>query len=251
MVEVLVVVVVAGFLAASLHQLYVQHSRFIDWQERVVGANDAFRVAGAILAADLREAVPAAGDVVLPSADRLVVRAPVGLAFVCAVSTSPARVGLERVAGRMPEHAADSLLVYSTTGWRVLGGTVRETPGQGGLACSGGLPEEQLRLPAGATASVPIGAPVRAFQRHTYRTVQNGGAPWLARADATTTEPLVGPLASSGVRFRLLDEAGAQTAVDSLVAGVEFMLVLPSRALPGVPVIPADTAITVFQVRNR
>jgi len=250
-VEMLVVLVVGTILALALHQAYVQHSRFLGWQERVVGANDAFRVAGALLSADLREAVPRSGDLTLSASDRLVVRAPTGLAFVCATLSSPPSLGLTRVLGRLPEQTGDSIMVYATTGWRVSAVVARDTPGQNGLSCGGRAPEAQLRLPSGGTTSVPVGAPVRVFRRHTYHTVTNAGAPWLARTDAAGTEPLVGPLGPSGLRFRLLSETGAQTAVDSLVAGVELRLVLPSRAIPGTPVVPGDTATTVFQVRNR
>lgn len=251
LVEMSVVVAVAGLLALALHQVYVQHRRFGDWQQRVVSAHDAFRVAGALLSADLREAVPAEGDLTLVTPERISVRSPLGLGFVCAVQASSARIGIKGLMGRMPQQTGDSILVFATTGWRAVALVATETPGSGGLTCGGQAPEAQVRLGAGLAADVPVGAPVRVFRRHAYHVVANGADSWLGRTDAAGTEALVGPLAANGLRFRLLDEAGAETTQTSLVAGVEVRLTLPSRVIPGANSVPGDTAITVLQVRNR
>lgn len=251
LVELSVVVAVAGILVVALQQVYMQHRRFADWQQRLVGAHDSYRVTSALLAADLREAVPSLGDLTLVAADRISVRSPVGFGLVCAVQTANARIGINRLVGRMPQVTGDSILVYATTGWRVAAVVAIETPGTGSMSCGGRVPDAQFRVATGGAADVPVGGPIRAFRRHAYHLTTNGGQPWLARTDAAGTEPLVGPVAGGGLRFRLLDEDGAETANLSLVAGVEFRVILPSRVIPGAATVPADTALSVMQVRNR
>jgi hypothetical protein len=246
-----VVVALTGMLAIALHQTYVRHSRFVDWQEQVVRAHDAYRVASSLLSADFREAVPAEDDVVLLAPDSISVRAPTGFGIVCATLTSPAVIAIARVMGRMPEASGDSLMVYATTGWRTLHVVGTDTPGQRGVSCGGRTPEAQLQLPTGGTADVPVGAPVRVFRRHIYHLVANGGETWLGRTTTSGTEPLVGPLLRGGLRFRLLDADGLDESVPADVAGVEFRMILPGRSSFTATTATADTVVSVFQVRNR
>ncbi len=252
-VELTVAVTLIGLVAVGLHQAYLQQRLFVSWQADGVRAHDAYRVAGSMISADLREAAPAQGDLSLPKADSLLLRAPIGLAFVCDRITSTAVLGLYEVAGAMPQSTADSMLVYATTGWRAAGFVATQTPGSGALVCDVGpaTPSAQIRLSPGAADNVPIGAPVRAFRRHGYHLVTNEGAPWLARTTAAGTEPLVGPLMPGGLRFRLLNASGGVETSLPLVGGVEMRMILPRRVDMRTSAIRADTVVTLLHLRNR
>lgn len=245
-VELTVVVVLAGLLAVGLHQVHQNHRGLVAWQSRVTATHDIFRVSNSLLSADLREAVPASGDLLLPEPDSLIVRAPVGLAFVCASSTNPALIALNHVEGRAPTSVGDSILLYTRTGWGAIRVEGVDTPGQRGIECAIGAtePEAQIRLPSGRADDVPVGAPVRMFRRHTYHVVRNRDESWLARTTADGTEPLVGPLGPGGIRFTLLDGSGSETTELDAATGLELRMILWTSTTP-------DTVTTLLEVSNR
>lgn len=253
LVELTIVSVVATMLAVSLHGVYVRHQRLVQWQSQVAAAHDAYRVAVSLLASDVRESVPAEGDLTLLDSDVLSLRAPTGLGFVCDTRQNPAILAIHHTLG-LRASAGDSLLVYASTGWRSVVVEDEDLPGQRGLSCSNAPPTPQLqvRLGTGQADGVPVGAPVRAFEHHTYHLVDNDGERWLARTTPRTrAEPLVGPLVAGGLRFRLVDETGSQTTQLDRVGAVEFRMILPAwRSLTASAMQP-DTIETLFQVRNR
>ncbi len=253
LVELLVVAVLGSLVVTALYEAHIQQQRFSSWESRVVQDHDAFRVAGSILAGDLRETVASEGDVVLHATDSLSVRAPVGFALVCSVRANPASIGVTRSQGRMWTDAADSLLVYTTGRWRVLEPTDEPTSIPSGMDCPFGepRPDHLYRLERGTADSIPVGAPVRVFRRHTYHVGSHRGDRWLARTDADGTEMLVGPIAENGLRFRMLDQRGLETATPADVTGVELQLVLPLAPLSAGSRATADTLVVAFQERNR
>lgn len=245
-VELTVVVVLAGLLAVGLHQVHQNHRELVAWQSQLTATHDIFRVANSLLSADLREAVPANGDLLLPEADSLIVRAPVGLAFVCATRTNPALIALDHVQGRPPDSVGDSILLYARSGWGATRVEGVDRPGQRGMECALGAttPEAQIRLPSGRADDVPVGAPVRMFRRHTYHVVRNSNESWLARTTADGTEPLVGPLGPGGIRFSILDGNGTETTELDAATGLEFRMILWTSTTP-------DTVTTLLQVNTR
>jgi prepilin-type N-terminal cleavage/methylation domain-containing protein len=253
LVELLLVAVLGSLVIGALYQAHVQQTRFSVWENQVVRDHDAFRVAESVLAGDLREVVAAAGDVEQHTPDSLSVRAPVGFGLVCSVRANPASIGVTRSQGRMWSDPADSLLVYTSGGWRTVEPTGEQTSIPASLYCPFGtpLPDHLYRLDRGAADSVPVGAPVRVFRRRTYHVGTNRGEPWLARTDADGTQMLVGPIAAGGLRFRLLDEKGLQTSVLADVTGIETQLVLPLTPITAGSSATADTLLVAFQGRNR
>lgn len=249
--EVLVAAVLLGLVLVGLHRVHLQQRRVTDWQRQVARANDAFRVVSSVFSAQLREGVPSEGDIVLPRPDSADIRAAVGFALVCATRSSPAVIGLDHVAGRLPQADGDSLLVYATSGWRALAVEGEDRPGQRGMSCSHGPsdPEVQYRLAAHSADSVPVGATVRVFHHERYHVAMGEAGPWLARTDPRGTELLVGPLAPEGLRFRFLDELGAATDLPGEAVAVEVRVVLRSGLLARPP--RPDTLLLVFQGRNR
>lgn len=249
-VELLVVVVIAGFVAVALHQAHVQHRRFNGWQESRASAHDAMRVASSLLAGDLREAVPSYGDIALEDIDSLRVRSPGGFGFVCAVDEGTDRLGLNRFVGSTPADAGDSILVYASTGWRLTGVVDTPTPS---LNCAHGTasPTVELEVSASDAGDVPVGAPARVVRSRTYHVTSHQGQSWFARSSVDGTEPLVGPLGTDGLQFRLLDDIGGETATLADVRSVEVRLIVLSRVISDVATRRADTLLALFQSRNR
>lgn len=253
LVELLLVAVMGALLVVVLHGLFVQQRRFALWEDQVVRDHDAFRVASSILGADFREIVATEGDVALHATDSMSVRAPLGFALVCSVRANPAAIGLTRAQGSMWTGTGDSLLVYTTGGWRALvpTGEMRNVPGP--LRCSIGTesPDHVYSLDRGAADSIVVGAPVRVYRRHTYHAGLNDGRRWLARTDAQGTQLLVGPTTGEGIRFRLVDESGNATGRLADVTGVELRLLLPLTRVSASSSATEDTLTLVFQGRNR
>lgn len=253
LVEVLIVAVMGALLVGVFHRMHVQQRRFALWESQVVLDHDAFRVASSIFGSDLREVVAPEGDVTLHSPDSLSVRAPVGFAITCSVQGNPATIGLSQAQGGMWTGAGDSLLVYTTAGWRPMVPTGETKNSSRVLQCPFGTtePDHLYTLEKGAADSIPVGAPVRVFRRHTYHVGVNQGERWLARTDVDGTQMLVGPTTADGVRFRLLDSTGAATAVMADVVAVEVRLILPLTPVSKTFTATADTLTLVFQGRNR
>jgi len=249
--EVLVATVLLGLVLGGLHQAHLQQRRFTDWQQRVVTSNDGFRVANSVLSAELREAVIPEGDVVIFAPDSMAVRSPLGFAVVCDRRTNPPIIALSLSMGGMPAQSGDSVLVYTSGGWRALEIVSEQRPDRRGLRCPYGnsTPEFAFRLDRGATDAIAVGSPVRVFRSYRYHPVQDGGATWLARTDALGTEPLVGPLASNGLRFRLMDSSGQATSSHDEAVGVELQLVM--QGVGSIAGQFPDTLLMLFQGRNR
>ena len=221
LMEVLVALVLATLVGAALHQFLLQHRRFYSHVEAGALNHDALRVAWAVLASDLREADPSAGDVLLFSADSLRVRSPVGFGLVCAVDVASGRVALLEARGRLT--AGDSVLLHAAGGWRADRVLARDPAGPSPVCpYGGGAAAAVLELEGGA-ADLGPGDPVRTFRSWTYHARLAGSERWLARADGGGAELLAGPLAPGGLRFRLLDEAGAPTSDPARVARVEVL----------------------------
>lgn len=244
LVEVMASMTIGAIVLTGLYQLYLNQQRLTDWQLEAVTAHDAYRVASSLLARDLREAVPTDGDLLLPAGDSIIVRAPVGLAWVCASTSSPPVLGVTRASGSLPASVGDSVLVFAGQTWKTARVADVETPGRRGISCAYGssTPELQVRLDDDLGGEVAVGAPVRQFRRHAYHTTRVGRELWLARTTPDGTEPLVGPIGSLG--FGLTTSDGSATAVMDQAAAVTFTMVLDSGPA-------SDTLRSLFRLRNR
>ncbi len=243
LVEVMASMTLGAIVLTGLYQLYLSHQRLTAWQLEAVTAHDAYRVASSLLSRDLREAVPTDGDLLLPAHDSVVVRAPVGLAWVCASRSNPPVLGLTRASGSLPGSVGDSLLVFVGESWETARVRSIDTPGQRGMECAYGAstPELQVRLDDWVGDDLVVGAPVRVFRRHRYHTTRLGSELWLARTTPDGTEPLVGPIAA--LDFRLSASDGAETLHLEEAAGVAFTMVLETTPV-------RDTLRTLFQLRG-
>jgi prepilin-type N-terminal cleavage/methylation domain-containing protein len=245
--ETLVVIVLGAVVAAALYQVLVFQQRFYSTERRAIARQDALRLASSVLTAELMEASSPGGDFGPLETDSLSLRSPVGFAIVCAVDSPSALLGLFNVTGRVS--ASDSLLIYHPDGWLVRG--VQAPPSETGvLSCpyTGGPTIEQVVRVAGSITGVPVGAPVRAFHRYTYRLEQEGSRWWLARSDGNVTDLLAGPFSGdgSGLSFTYLDSLGQSTTNPTRVARVDLALVAVSAGAQS----ETDTLTATIRPRN-
>ncbi len=247
--EVLVVIVLGSVVAAALYQTLVYQQRLYTRERATTYRHDALRLANAVLSGDLREASSTQGDLVDTSPDSLSLRSPIGFAIVCAVDSGGGKLGLFNIQGRMGSFEGDSLLIYHPNGWLV---RVREAESEeaSSLNCpyTGGPAVELVMRVSGSLTGIPVGAPVRAFHRYTYRLEENRGDWWLARTDGSRTEILVGPFAGdgTGLSFAYFDAAGQTTTDPGRVARVQLTLVTESE-----PYEELDTLVSNVRPRNQ
>lgn len=254
----LVVVVLGSVIVLGLYRVLTAQQRAYRHQSQVAALHDALRVGTAILAADLREAASNGGDLAALGPDTLAVRSPVGFGVVCVVDTLNRRLGLVDLKGRVTAGVGDSVLVYRPAGWIVRSVLEVDPTGYPALACSyvaGPTLQRTVRLSA-SVGGVPVGAPVRAFRRYTYRLIPEANAWWLARDDGGGPEVLAGPFAGgAGLEFFYYDTLGVATITASQVARVDVRFIARSRvgsaglAGSGTPLI--DTLDLSVSLRNR
>ncbi len=101
----------------------------------------------------------------------------------------------------------------------------------------------------GSISGVPVGAPIRAFHRYTYRLQQDEGAWWLARDDGSNVDLLAGPFAGdgSGLAFVYRDELGQETSDPARLVRLDMRLV---SQVPG-GIQDRDTLTATVRLRNQ
>ncbi len=260
LVELLVVVVLGGFLVLSIYQVLITHSRTYSVNAARILGQQSLRAGMDVLFGELREVSTRGGDLVAMGRDSLTIRTQRAFGLVCSVDYTvvPPRVRVVRM-GR-PILAGDSVFVFADNNpersaddvWLARSVQSADTT----VTCSGRAAVD-LRIPQLASSgdTVRVGAPIRAFQRFTYGLYRIDGEWYLGRrnplAAGSRPDPLVGPLRpDNGLEFRYLDSRGQVTAVDSLVAQIQVTLryLAPLRGSGGQPV--ADSLVSRIFLRN-
>jgi prepilin-type N-terminal cleavage/methylation domain-containing protein len=238
LVELLVVVVLAGLMLGGVYQTLIVQQQSYRQQNAVTNARQASRAVLEILAAELREVSPVEGDILYAGADSIRFRAYRKVGVVCAVSAG-AHLHVWELGE--PFAAADSIAVFADgdpasaadDGW-VVGEVSSVNASSGTCPAWGSYPTRQLIAPAAATNAVLNGAPVRAFEPYTYGLYQDGGE-WVLgrRGRNNVVAPLIGPLASApegGLQFRYFRADGTElprplSAADRLlVSRIEILV---------------------------
>lgn len=266
LLELIMAVVLSSLLLAAVFQLVFAQNRMYGHQQGLADARQSLRAAGTLIAWELRHVSAAGGDIYAIGADSVSVRSYDGTAVVCRKRVAFAQYGLHSVSGEI--EAGDSAMLYIINSnrtaddvWRAVAIPTVGTPGALGLlaTCSSwpGTPAiemgVQLTVAATAdTAGMRVGAPVRAFQRRTYRMIQRDDQWWLAvREGAGAYQLLTGPLrAEDGLVLRYLDSAGATTTVPANVRAVEFALRAESQLQRTVEGAPEDSIVMRVQLRG-
>jgi prepilin-type N-terminal cleavage/methylation domain-containing protein len=249
MIELLVALVLLGLVSAALYRVLVNNQRLYMAQTQRIDLSQNIRAAGSILPAEFRELDASEGDITAMSATSISMRAMRWLGFAC--NTPALGVALNSVSvivrggapgqplffgARAIDNSKDSVLIYYDGDptsrvddfWAVAG--ITATPN--GQNCNDGTNGQRLLLsinllglgPNVANA-IPLGAPMRGYERVVYQLYQPAGdTSWYVGFQPAnqTMQPLIGPVLSNGLTFQYFDVNGNVTAVRSQVARIDI-----------------------------
>ena len=251
LVEALLAVVLLAIVGQSMLQLLTVSQRLFRAQSERAALQAAIRSGLSLLPAELRELGP--GDIVALAPDQLVYRGMRSTAVACALTAGSVSLRRELAYGyRAIAAGRDSLLLFverdpssaSDDSWEVLPVT---GPAGTGL-CPDGGPATAIptSVPIATLDAVELDAPVRTFELMQVRLYQSGGQDWLGSRSVSGGEsqvqPVLGPLAADGLRFRFLDASGLPT---TLPAEVRLVGLTVRGVTDGAIATPASAGPTV------
>ncbi len=261
--ELLVYLMIASVVVASIFQLLIGQNRLYTKQRELTDVRSNLRAAAALLSWELRQASPGEGDLYNIDWNKFKVRSIQGKGIICGEHSNLQRYGIWFRSGEFFSTADDSALVFAAGGlspdddeWKVLkvtnvwdpvGGGVNycawgdtvlgKGKGKGSASgvgdCKSGrgcaMRPTQLVLGLGGDVdNVYFGAPIRTFRPVEYGLFEEDGRWWLGRkVGAAAYEKLTGPLRSatdSGLVFTYYDEAGVVTADSTKVALIQIII---------------------------
>lgn len=248
LVEVLVALVLLAIVSAALYRVLVNNQRIYVAQTQRIDLSQNIRAATAILPAEFRELDASEGDIVAMGADSITMRAMRWLGFLCSVP--PLGGGLNGIGliirggapgqsgffGAREINATDSVFVYydgnqasrADDGWALA--SINAAPN--GQNCNDGTNGQRIitninlvGVGPNVAGAITMGAPVRGFERVTYRLWQSptDGLWYIGfRPFGQTIQPLIGPVLPNGLTLQYYDVNGNVTAVPSQVARIDI-----------------------------
>ena len=229
LIELMVVIVISGFVLAAVVQTIVIQQRSHSLQDAVVSTRQTIRTSMEILQTELRELSASDGDLLEAEPNRLAFRAFRKIGFICAMGPGASQFTLWEL-GDEPFAEDDRLLIFADgdpssgadDAW--IEARVNETPGSASCSQSWvryddpgeSYPRKRIgvNVAGGALNSVLPGAPVRGFVPMTYGAYEIDGE-WVVGREEEGKAPvaLIGPIAppaEGGLVFRYYDENGNQ-----------------------------------------
>ena len=251
MVELLIALVLLGLVSAALYRVLVNNQRLYLAQTQRIDLSQNIRAASNILPAEFRELDATDGDIIAMSADSISIRAMRWLSFVCvapvlagvnnglAMTIRGGQVGQPMFFGSRGINATDSMLIYldgdQTTRTddyfvpaQLTAAPAGVCPAVGPVAAQPGtVVAFNGNFIAGTNKAnaIPVGAPVRGFERVTYSLLQPAGDTlWYIgfQPAGGAPQPLIGPILANGLAFQYFDVNGNVTAVRAQVARIDI-----------------------------
>lgn len=252
MIELLVALVLLGLVSTAIYRVLVNNQRVYMAQTQRIDLSQNIRAASTILPAEFRELDAFDGDIIAMSADSILVRGMRWLSFICVppvltgnnlgnqMIIRGAQVGDPMFFGsRYINEFTDSLLIYLDGNQTTrlddyyVPARLASTPGNQQCPAVGVIPAQPgTRIVfdgnfvpgTNIAGAITTGAPVRGFERVTYRLYQPAGdTSWYVgfRPAGRTIQPLIGPVLANGLTFQYFNAAGAVTAVRTQVARID------------------------------
>ena len=271
LVELLVALVLLGIVSTGIYRVLVNNQRIYQAQTQRIDLQQNIRAAASILPAEFRELNASDGDIIAMSSSSITVRAMRQLAIVCNTPVlgvaNPVLIIRNQPFFSMRDFntATDSIFVYyegdeatrNDDGW--LPGRI--TAIAAGVCPNGGtgrLLTTSLGFGAGQlsqTGRIEIGAPVRGWERVTYRLYQAPDAQYyVGLQNSSGTQPLIGPVLTNGFELAYRDSTGATTGVPTRVASIDITVrgqtAQPIRQANGALGRPVDSMTTRVALRN-
>jgi prepilin-type N-terminal cleavage/methylation domain-containing protein len=259
LVELLVSMLVATILMASIYQVLATNQRVSLVQSEQLIGHQTVRAGLDILSQELREVAAQGGDLVSIESSSVEFRALRAFGLACqVVPNTPPTLSVAPL-GR-PFEAGDSVYVFAEgnpgraddDGWFA----VAVQSAAGSASCgTDGVPAQTLVLTGPGNpldvARIRTGAPIRAWQRVEYGLEVDGGESYLIRTQEGTSARLVGPLEPGvGLEFEYLDAAGNVTVVGTEVTRIRITLRTLSEVRTEQGRQVADALTTTVFLRN-
>ena len=252
MVELLIALVLLGLVSAALYRVLVNNQRLYMAQTQRIDLSQNIRAASNILPAEFRELDAADGDISAMSPTSISIRAMRWLSFVCVapvlagvnnglqMTIRGGQVGQPMFFGsRGINTATDSLLIYldgdQTTRTddyyvpaQLTAAPAAICPAVGPVVAQPGtLVSYNGNFLAGTNKAnaIPVGSPVRGFERVTYSLYQPpGDTLWYIgfQPAGGSMQPLIGPILANGLTFSYFDANGNATGVRNQVARIDI-----------------------------
>jgi prepilin-type N-terminal cleavage/methylation domain-containing protein len=249
MIELLVALVLLGLVSAALYRVLVNNQRLYMAQTQRIDLSQNIRAAGTILPAEFRELDAFEGDITAMSATSISIRAMRWLGFACNQPVlggvlNPVSVIVRGGAPGQPlffgargiDDNKDSVLIYydGDKNSRIddFWATGQITASPNGQNCPDGTNGQRLLLNINllglgpnVNGAIPLGAPLRGFERVIYSLYNPpGDTSWYVgfQPAGQGMQPLIGPVLTNGLTFQYFDANGAVTAVRNQVARIDI-----------------------------
>src|SRR5712691_3931233 len=218
MIELLVALVLMGLVSAALYRVLVNNQRLYMAQTQRIDLSQNIRAASTILPSEFRELDAFEGDITAMSATSISIRAMRWLGFAC---NTPGLGGVliyydGNVNSRLDDFWATATITASPNGQNCDDGS----NGQRLL-----LNINLLGLGANVAGAIPLGAPLRGFERVVYSLYNPpGDTSWYVgfQPAGQAMQPLIGPVLTNGLTFQYFDANGNVTAVRNQVARIDI-----------------------------
>jgi len=269
----MIALVLLGLVSTAVYKVLVNNQRVYLAQTQTIDLQQNIRAGAAILPAEFRELDAADGDITGMGPDSIRMRAMRQLSFVCATPVLGGGIGQISLAirptmiygNRQTFKQGDSILVYwegdptSRADDQWLPAQLQKDPDPGLCADSNVATNPAFLLTLqpswinnatlNRAGAILNGAPVRGFDKVTYRSYQAPDGNWYLGqrnpAQTGTIQPVIGPLiGANGVSFVYYDTAGAVTNVTTQVAQIEIVL----RARTASPIRSGGTGPQTYKV---
>jgi len=269
--ELLIAMVLFGIVSTAIYQVLVNNQRVYRQQTQRIELTDNIRSAVAIVQTDLRElnaADPAGSDIVEMTDSSLTYKAMRSLYVTCQPASGGTVILDTTMIGlRALDAEFDSLLVFADLNTQLASDDVwrhvNVTAVQRSNSCPSGRPSINVSVSpsiAGADSAL-AGYPVRGFEVVDVRRYADAsGAIWLGSRRYSKSsgwsglQPIVGPLASGGLRFAYFARDGSITSNRSQVARIGITVIgrtsQPVRLNTGSMGYLTDSLVTYVALRN-
>ena len=279
LVELLVALALLGIVSAALYRVLVNNQRLYMAQTQRIDLSQNIRAASAILPAEFRELDASEGDILAMSSDSLYIRAMRWLGFLCnrpdlaAINNVSLIVrggapGTQLFFGSRQINQSDELFIYYDGNqasrlddfWAI--GLLIAAPN--GQNCDDGTNGQRLLanvnllgLGPPVTGAITFGAPVRGWERVTYKLYQAGDGLWYIgfRPFGQTMQPLIGPVLPNGLTLQYYDVNGNVTAIRNQVARIDITVRARTTAAvrdggQAAARVAVDSVVTSVALRN-
>lgn len=261
LVELLVVVVLSGMVAAAGLEILISNQRISTQQTIQVRAQQSVRAGMEILTSELREVSAGGGDLIAMGQTSFSIRAMGSFGIICGIDvTGTPKLTVRRIGGDFSP--GDSILVFaegpsggSQDGVWLPG---RISASSSSAACGAGVDAQAITLPGmSATLAanpVALGGPIRGISHVSFGLDSIQGQWYLARTPlGGIPEPFAGPLLSAvvgGLGFEYLDPLGVPTTVPTDVVQVRITVRAQSSPSGAAAIDPSDVLTSLVYLRN-